>query len=326
VDAELEKALARVAASEDYRLLRRVRVGDAHCFAEPAPGEALARLAVIDTETTGFNPDLGDRIIDIAVAVCEYGRDSGRLYRVTKRYESLEDPQLPLPPEISRLTGITDAMVKDQRIDEAALAGSLEGVGLVVCHNAAFDRAFLEARYPAFAGLAFACSLHELPWAAWGMASSKLDYLGFCFGLFHDAHRARADVDMLLALLACPVPAGEGAGEGAVEGADAARAGQTLLARLLESARAPSWRIHALGLPFESKDLARARGYHWHDGQFGAPRAWWIDAADEAAERRFLKAAGCRSPLVYRLTARERYRPFSALAEVLAARNADAGG
>lgn len=288
-----------LSAHPDFRVLRRVAIADDHVFAQNVSGEACGRLAVIDTETTGLKAELGARIIDIAIATCEYGRETGKLYRVVDRYESLEDPDSPIPPEITRLTGITDDMVRGQRIDEAGVACAMDGVGLVVCHNARFDRAFLEARYPAFVNKHFACSLDEIPWDEWNVRSSKLDYIGFCFGLFHEGHRARADVDMLLALLAQKTPDGEG----------------DVLAGLLESARAPSWRVHAIGLPIENKDFASARGYRWNDGKFNTPRAWWIESRDEESEREFLSGLGCKNPVVIRQTARDRYRSLAARAD-----------
>jgi len=296
---ELERAAALLENHPDFRVLRRVRIEDKHVFAENTEGEACGRLAVIDTETTGLSSELGDRIIDIAIATCEYGRDSGKVYQIVDRYESLEDPESPLSPEIIRLTGITNEMVQGEHIDEAGIARALDGVGLVICHNASFDRPFLEARFPAFVNMHFGCSLNEVPWDSWNMKSSKLDYLGFRFGLFHDAHRARADVDMLLALLDQKALEGDG----------------TILSQLLASARTPSWRIHALGLPFDNKDFAKAHGYRWHDGKYKTPQAWWIETRDELGEREFLTQLGCKKPRVIRLTARERYRSFAALVE-----------
>ncbi len=296
---DIDQAAATLSAHPDYRVLRRLSIGDTHVFADNVGDEPCGRLAVIDTETTGLKAELGDRIIDLAIATCEYGRESGRLYRVVDRYESLEDPGAPIPPEITRLTGITDAMVRGHRIDEAGVARVMDRVGLVICHNARFDRGFLEARYPAFADRHFACSLDEVPWDRWNMKSSKLDYLGFRFGLFHEGHRARADVDLLLALLAQTVPDGR----------------ESILAMLLASARAPSWRVHAVNLPIANKDFASARGYRWNDGKFNTLRAWWIETRDEPAEREFLTGLGCRSPYVVRETARERYRSLAARAD-----------
>ena len=245
---DLQAAVAEIEQHPDFRLLRRVRLAADHVFAENISGESCARLAVIDTETTGFKSDEGDRIIDLAIAVCEYGKESGRLYRVVDRFEGLEDPGQAIPADVIKLTGITDEMVKGQRIDDEQVARAMSGVTLVVCHNSSFDRSFLEARFAAFQDLPFGCSLVEVPWRDWGIGSSKLDYLGFAFGLFHTGHRALADVDMLTALLAQTTP----------------DQSTTILSVLLASARLPTWRINAIGLPFDSSQIAKARGYRWH--------------------------------------------------------------
>ena len=83
---DLESAAALLEADPNYRVLRRVQLAEHHVFAENSTGEPVGRLAVVDTETTGFSLDGGDRIIDIAIATCEYGRESGTLYRVVSRY------------------------------------------------------------------------------------------------------------------------------------------------------------------------------------------------------------------------------------------------
>ena len=299
-DIAIEQAARLLGADANYRVLKKVQLQDEQVFNQNTDLEPCGRLAVIDTETTGLNAQTGDRIIDIAVATCEYGRQTGTLYRIIKRYESLEDPEHPLSPEITQLTGITDEMVKGQRINEVALSEVLEGVGLIICHNAAFDRSFLEARYPAFENMHFGCSLHEIPWSDWNISSRKLEYLGFRFGLFHEAHRARADIDMLMALLAIQAPQTQ----------------TSTLSYLLKSARTPTYRIHAMDLPFEKKDIAKSNGYRWNDGKLKTLKAWWIDTQDEAAEREKLAQWGCRRPLVQKLTAKERYRSMEALAEL----------
>lgn len=292
-EIKLTEAVALIEQQPDFRLLRRVSLNEGHVFADNVTGETCALLAVIDTETTGFKSgEGGDRIIDLAIAICEYGKESGRLYRVVSRYEGLEDPEQEIPPEVVALTGITDEMVKGQRIDEAAVAQIMKGVSLVICHNASFDRPFLEARLPLFQALAFGCSLNEVPWRSWGIGSSKLDYLGFVFGLFHTGHRARADVDMLTALLAQTMPVGT----------------ESVLSELLFRARLSTWRVNALGLPFDNSQIAKARGYRWHGGDATLAKCWWIEAHDEAEERKFLTQLGCNHPEVIKLTARERYR------------------
>ncbi len=287
-----DQAAAVLREHPDYRVLTRVRLNEDHVFAENDGGEPCGRLAIIDTETTGLEVASGDRIIDLAIAVCEYGRHSGRPFRIVARYEGLEDPGVPLSPVITALTGITDEMVQGASFDEAALTAAMAGVTLAICHNARFDRAFLEARFPLFASVNFGCSLEEIPWKDWQIASSKLDYLGYRFGLFHEGHRARADVDMLLALLAQPAPHDT----------------RALLSLLLDHARQPSWRVHAVNLPFECKDAAKANGYVWNEGKHDTIKAWWKETQDEATERAFLENLGCKKPLVVRETALERYR------------------
>ena len=70
---DIAEDLALLAKHPDYRISRRLAIGDEHVFATNTSGEPCGRLAVIDTETTGLNVDLGDRIIDIAIATCADG-------------------------------------------------------------------------------------------------------------------------------------------------------------------------------------------------------------------------------------------------------------
>jgi DNA polymerase III epsilon subunit-like protein len=69
------------------------------------------------------------------MCVFEYGRSDGRIYRVIGAWDWLEDPGIPIPPEITRLTGITDQMVAGHRIDDDAVTGLLAEVVLVIAHN-----------------------------------------------------------------------------------------------------------------------------------------------------------------------------------------------
>jgi len=165
-------------AHPDYRVLRRLEVRDDFEMAlQRPPGVAV----VVDTETT-CTDSRADHIIELALVRFEYCLASGAVSRVTRVYSELEDPGEPIPPESTAIHGITDEMVQGRRIDDAQVAQLLDGAAVVIAHNAAFDRPFLERRLPVFAQQHWACSHAQVPWAEEGFSGSKLEYLGVSWG------------------------------------------------------------------------------------------------------------------------------------------------
>ena len=259
---DAEVLAARLADDPDYRVLRRLDVAREW----PAvTGRGVGFAVVLDTETTGMDP-ASDKVIELALVKFEYSRESGAIGRVFDAYDGLEDPGMPIPPESTAIHHITDDMVRGQRLDEAAIGRVLEGAGLVIAHNAGFDRPFVEARLPAFKALPWACSLRDVPWESLGLGSAKLDYLAYRYGFFFEGHRAEIDCRALLEVLRRPIP------EPAAQSADSP-VGTTAFHLLLDSAREPSCRVWATGSAFETKDVLRARGYRWE----GDRRCWYGD-------------------------------------------------
>ena len=89
----------------------------------------LNNLALLDTETTGIGPD--DEVVEIAIITGTGGIILHTLIRPTR----------PIPPEATRVHGISNADVRDApRMSEVApeIANALEGK-FVVAYNAAFD-------------------------------------------------------------------------------------------------------------------------------------------------------------------------------------------
>jgi DNA polymerase-3 subunit epsilon len=267
---EHPEQLARLLESHpDFRVLRRL-VPRTDFGVEPLG--AVGRVVILDTETTGLDSK-ADKIIELALLAVEVDTATGAALRVAQAYEAFEDPGRPIPADVSELTGITDDMVRGQELDETRVAELLKDAQLVVAHNARFDRPFVEARLPAFAALSWACSIADIDWAGEGWGSSRLEYLAIKRGLFYDAHRAGMDCHALLAVLDAPLPV----------------SGTTGFARLLEAARATSFRVFADGAPFETKDLLKARGYRWDAER----RVWHGEVRGEATldeERAWLKA------------------------------------
>ncbi|MEE3500746.1 DNA polymerase III subunit epsilon [Acidiphilium acidophilum] len=101
----------------------------------------MTRSVLFDTETTGLDPLHGDRVIE--VAAIELHND----LPTTRTFHRLIDPERDIPPDASRIHGITNADVAGKPTF-AAIADELIaffGNDPLVAHNAAFDFGFLDA-------------------------------------------------------------------------------------------------------------------------------------------------------------------------------------
>ncbi|WP_039911861.1 3'-5' exonuclease [Cellvibrio mixtus] len=99
-------------------------------------------LVVFDFETTGLSPDMGDRAIEIGAVLIENGK-------ITDRFQQVMDPGIRIPLFIENLTGITNAMVKAARKNDAVMSDFYEFIAghNLVAHNASFDERFLRAEF-----------------------------------------------------------------------------------------------------------------------------------------------------------------------------------
>jgi DNA polymerase-3 subunit epsilon len=96
-------------------------------------------FVVLDLETTGGSP-AHDRITEVGAVKVRGGEILGT-------FHTLVNPEVPIPPLISALTGITNPMVADAEPIEVVLPCLLEFLGgaVLVAHNASFDRRFVQA-------------------------------------------------------------------------------------------------------------------------------------------------------------------------------------
>ena len=90
----------------------------------------------IDLETTGLSP-LVDRIIE--VGAMKITRDGSTIF------QTLINPEIPIPPHTIAIHNITDEMVKDSPVLLAVLSHLKEFIGdlPIVAHNAKFDLGFI---------------------------------------------------------------------------------------------------------------------------------------------------------------------------------------
>ena len=285
-----EMMVAALEQHPDYRILRRLV--PTLQFSSSAQG-SVVRVLILDTETTGLNA-ARDKIIELAMLRVDVDSVTAQPLGEVQVYDGLEDPGIPISAEVQGLTGISNEMVKGQRLDESRIKAMLEGVDLVVAHNAGFDRPFCESRLPVFAELDWACSFADIDWKKEGRSSAKLELLAQAEGWFYDAHRAEMDCHALLAVLNRHLPS----------------QGCTALAKLMEVRSRASFTLQATQAPFEAKDALKARGYRWNAEQ----RVWAVRLGDETgldAECLWLKNAvyGGRSARlrVEKLQARDKY-------------------
>ena len=252
-----------LAKHPDYRVLRRLQ--PQMQFAPARPDAELQTIVLLDTETTGLEPTK-NAIIELALLRVQIDKALGVPVGAVQVYDGLEDPGRPIPSEVVELTGITDADVAGQQLDEARIAAMLEGVDWVIAHNAGFDRPFCEARLPQYRHLHWACSVSDLNWKAEGHSSAKLEQLALANGWFYDAHRAEMDCHALLSVLAQPLPKKSG----------------TALLHLLAQAAQSSYRLYATSAPFDAKDTLKGRGYRWN----AEARVWFCTLmGDEALQQ-----------------------------------------
>ena len=150
-------------------------------------------FAVVDVETTGARAVADDRITEVAVVVV-HGE------RTELVFESLINPERPIPPVVSALTGITDTMVRDAPPFDAVadrLLGALAG-RIFVAHNARFDWGFVDAELRRTRALALegprVCTVRLSRRLIRGLPSHALDHLTAHFNLDNGArHRAAGD-------------------------------------------------------------------------------------------------------------------------------------
>jgi DNA polymerase III subunit epsilon len=119
------------------------------------------REIVLDTETTGLDPDTGDRIVEIGAVEIVNHMPTGRTFH------AYINPQRDVPAEAVQVHGLTAAFLSDKPVFSAVAAefAAFVGDARLVIHNAAFDMKFLNAE------LGW-CGQASIPW---GRAVDTLD-------------------------------------------------------------------------------------------------------------------------------------------------------
>ncbi len=158
------------------------------------------REIVLDTETTGFDPETGDRIVEIGAVELMGHVATG------KTYHQYINPERAMPDEAFQVHGLGDDFLRDKpkfaQIGQAFL--DFIGDAKLVIHNAAFDIKFLNAELKWM-------NLPQIPWEQaidtlaiarkrFPGSPASLDALCRRFGINNDArtlHGALLDSEIL---------------------------------------------------------------------------------------------------------------------------------
>ena len=101
----------------------------------------MAREIVLDTETTGFEPSMGHRMVEIACLEIDDFVPTGR------SFHTYIDPCRDMPPDAERVHGLSGAFLRGKPKFEHpdVVDAFLDFVGdlPLIAHNAAFDRNFI---------------------------------------------------------------------------------------------------------------------------------------------------------------------------------------
>lgn len=99
------------------------------------------REIVLDTETTGFEPDEGDRIVEIGAVELHNHMPTGRTYH------QYINPQRTMPQGAFEVHGLGDDFLRDKPVFAAIAQAFIDFIGdaKLVIHNAGFDMKFINA-------------------------------------------------------------------------------------------------------------------------------------------------------------------------------------
>ena len=99
------------------------------------------REVVLDTETTGLDPEKGDRIVEIGAVELNNHLPTG------KTYHKYINPKRAMPAEAFAVHGLGDDFLKDKPDFSEIVDGFLNFVAdaKLIIHNASFDMKFINA-------------------------------------------------------------------------------------------------------------------------------------------------------------------------------------
>lgn len=232
----------------DFRLLQQVPLTNDDVLAHlpvnvniKQTNERVSSLVFVSIITTGLSVDA--KLIELGIVRCIFSLDRKIILSVHSYFTGFEDPQEPISPEITKLSGITNDRVRGQSFDNNEIQSFFADKPLVIAHNARFDRPHFERRFPNLTKLSWACSIEGIDWASFGLSVHNLNFLVANIGFFYHAHRAVDDCLALCFLLSQKTKA---------------------MQMLFDSSLRLDYKIEAVKAPYAMKHILKRRGYKWN--------------------------------------------------------------
>lgn len=156
----------------------------------------MNKFAVIDFETTGLSPKAGSRVIEVGIVLIENDR-------VVNEFQSLINPGIMVPDNITSLTSINNSMIKAAPSPRDVFPKVIEFIGdsVLIAHNANFDKLFFVdelRRIGKVSNPDFICTLllsrRIYPWAENHKLITLVDI--WDIHISGDFHRALSDAKM----------------------------------------------------------------------------------------------------------------------------------
>ena len=276
----------------EWKLIRKLHLPEK--YNDPSGGE-IKKGIVLDVEATGLS--IGhDDVIQLALLPFEYEVSSGKILNIQKEdaFDGLREPKIPISKEASLVTGITNEMVINKKIDSKEVEKIINSSDLIIAHNASYDRPMVEQHWDCFKNISWACTFKSIDWLEEGFSSAKLELLGMNYGWFYDGHDAFNDCEACLALLSETLP----------------KKNKTVFSVLREYAATPSFLIKAIDAPYSKRNILRRRGYKWRPADLLNGKVWWIETNDYEEEVKWLSEEIYNKEInipIKRITALNRY-------------------
>ena len=289
---ELKEIVNTDINKSEWKLIRKLHLPKK--YNDPSGGE-IKKGIVLDVEATGLS--IGhDDVIQLALLPFEYEVSSGKILSIKKEdaFDGLREPRIPISKEASLITGISNEMVSNKKIDPEEVEKIINSTDLIIAHNASYDRPMVEQHWDCFKNISWACTFKSIDWLEEGFSSAKLELLGMNYGWFYNGHDAFNDCEACLALLSETLP----------------KKNKTVFSILREYAANPSFLIKAIDAPYSKKNILRRRGYKWRPADLLNGKVWWTEVNDYEEEVKWLHEQIYNKKInipIKRITALNRY-------------------